>query len=201
MLSQLTDASRNRELINEQVIVDRVRSKMTYANMTPEQRDQRRKRQRLYNQVQSRKEAMKAAKKRSREVWRHTLNSESIAMENPLFSPTVEWPNTNSSMSAHGPTVSPSDWAIPESTATPICFPQAPEETNEDDDGCTDISPGHMTHRQNIPSGQRHALLTRRNNVFERLIGRNTGKSNKGEDHAEDNTPLPEATVTNNGKQ
>ena len=41
MLSQLTDASRNRELINEQVIVDRVRSKMTYTNMTPEQRDQR----------------------------------------------------------------------------------------------------------------------------------------------------------------
>jgi len=57
-------------------------------------------------------------------------------MENPLFNPTMEWPTANS----------PSDWAIPESTTTPICFPQAPEETNEDDDEHSDISPGHMTH-------------------------------------------------------
>jgi hypothetical protein len=201
MRSQCIDASFKRELTNEQVMAHRARCRMQHANKTPEQRDQRRKRQRLYNQVPSRKEAMKVAKKRSREVRTHTLNNESIAMENPLFNPIMEWPTANSSMPAHGPTVSPSDWAIPESATTPICFPQAPDETNEDDDGRSDISPGHMTHRQNIPCGQRHALLTRRNNVFERLIGQNTGKTNKeGEDNVEENTPLPQSTVTNNGK-
>ena len=84
MQSQCTDASRKRELTNEQVMTDRARCRMTYANMTPEQREQRRKRQRLYNQAPSRKEAMKVTTNHSREVRRHTLNSESIAMKNPL---------------------------------------------------------------------------------------------------------------------
>jgi hypothetical protein len=123
-------------------------------------------------------------------------------MENPLFNPTMEWRTTNSYV-PHGPTVSPSDWAIRESTTTPVFFPQATEETNEEDeDGCSDISSSHMTHRQNVPSRQRHALLSHRNTVFERHIGRNTGVSiNDGEDHADESTPLPQSIVTNNGKQ
>jgi hypothetical protein len=147
---------------------------------------------------------MKAAKKRSREVKKQTLNSESIAMENPLFNPTMEWPTANSS-GPHEPTISPSDWAIPESSATPIRFPKATEEANDDDDECGDILSAHMTHRQNVPSGQRHALLARCNTVFERRIGRNTGLANNDDecmtrDHADENTPLPRSTMTNNGK-
>jgi hypothetical protein len=179
---------------------------MQHANKTPEQRDQRRKRQRLYNQAPTRKEAMKAAKKRSREVKKQTLNSESIAMENPLFNPMMEWPTANS-YGPHGPTISPSDWAIPESSATPIRFLEAIEETNDDDDDdeCGDILSAHMTHRQNVPSGQRHALLAHRNTVFERRIGRNIGLANNDDecmtrDHADENTPLPRSTVTDNGK-
>ena len=144
MQSQCTDASRKRELTNEQVMAHRARCRMQHANKTPEQQDQRRKRQRLYNQAPSRKEAMKAAKKCSREVKKHTLNSESIAMENPLFNPTMEWPTANSS-GPHGPTISPNDWAILESSATPIRFPEATEETNDDDDVCDDILSAHMT--------------------------------------------------------
>ena len=87
---------------------------------------------------------------------RHTLNSESIAMENPLFNPKMVWPTANSS-GPHGPAVSPSDCVILESNATPICFPQATEEINDDDE-CGDILLAHMTHRQNVPSEQRHAL-------------------------------------------
>jgi len=101
--------------------------------MTPEQREQRRKRQRLYNKTPSRREAMKVTTNCSREVQKHTLNSESIAMENRLFNPKMEWPNANSS-GPHGPIISPSDWVIPESSTTPICFPQATEETNDDDE-------------------------------------------------------------------
>jgi hypothetical protein len=169
--------------------------------MAPEQREQRRRRQRLYNKTPSRKEAMKVTTNRSREVKKHTLNSESITMENPLFNPKMVWPTANSS-GPHGPTVSPRDWVIPESTATPICFPQATEETNDDDDdGCSDILLGHTTHRQNVPFGQRHILLAHHNTMFERRIGRNIGVSNNdGEDHADENMPLPQSTVTNNGK-
>jgi hypothetical protein len=98
------------------------RSRMTYANMAPEQREQRRRRQRLYNKTLSHKEAMKVTTNRSREVKKHTLNSESIAMENPLFNPKMVWPTANSS-GPQGPTVSLDDWVIPESTATPIRFP------------------------------------------------------------------------------
>ena len=112
-------------------MADRARKRMTYANMTPEQRDQRRRRQRLYNKTPSRKEAMKVTTNRSREVKKHTLNSESIAMENPLFNPKIVWPTANS-FGPHGPTVSPSNFVIPESSATPICFPQATEEINDD---------------------------------------------------------------------
>ena len=58
------------------------------------------------------------------------------------------------------------------------------------------MTPGHMTHRQNVPSGQRHALLACRNTVFEHCIVRNTGLANNDDecitrDHADENTPLP----------
>ena len=89
-------------------MADHARKRMTYANMTPEQREQRRRRQRLYNKTPSRKEAMKVTTNRTKEVKKHTLNSESIAMENPLFNPKMVWPTVNSSR-PHAPTVSPSD--------------------------------------------------------------------------------------------
>ena len=54
----------------------------------------------------------------------------------------MEWPNANSS-GPHGPIVSPSDYVILESSATPICFPQATEEINDDDE-CGDILSAHM---------------------------------------------------------
>ena len=43
-------------------MADRARKRMTCANMTPEQWEQRRRRPRLYNKTPSRKEAMKVAK-------------------------------------------------------------------------------------------------------------------------------------------
>ena len=201
MQSKRINASRKRQLTNDQIVANRARKRMTYANMTPAQWEQRKNQQRIYNQTPSRKEAMKATTNLGREVRRHTLNSESIAMENPLFNPTMEWPTT-SSPGPQGPTVCPSDWAIPECSATPISFPpQATEDTHDDEDECGDIRSGHTTHRQNVPSGQRHVLLAHRNTMFERRIGRNTGVSNNdGEDHADENTPLPQSTMTNIGK-
>jgi hypothetical protein len=62
-----------------------------------------------------------------------------------------------------------------------------------------------MTHRRCVPSRAGHAFLTYRNTPFECCIGGNTAvipNDNEcmDEDHANDNTPLPESTVTNNGK-
>jgi len=124
-------------------------------------------------------------------------------MENPLFIPELVWPTAGAS-GAHGTMTKSSDWIIPESTsATPLYIPPPHEEV--DDEGCDELLPSHMTHRSHVSSGQRHALLTRRNTMFERRIGSNTKVSNKdGDRMAEDrvvaNTPLPQSVVTNNGK-
>jgi hypothetical protein len=123
-------------------------------------------------------------------------------MENPLFIPELVWPSAGASGS-HGSTVKSSDWVIPDSSATHLYISPPHEEV--DDEGCDELLPSHMTHRSHVPSGQRHALLTCRNTVFERRIGSNTRASNKDgdcmtKDQVDANTPLPQSAVTNNGK-
>lgn len=145
-----------------------------YKNMTPEQREARRERQRLYNSKPKRKKALIISNKKIKEMRKHTLHTESIAMENPLY--------------------------IPESSSKPSHISIPNEEVG--DDGSDDILP---THRAHVSSGQRHALLTRRNTMFERRIGSNTKASNNDgdymvEDRVDVNTPLPQSLVTNNGK-
>ena len=116
-------------------------------------------------------------------------------MENPLFIPDLVWPAAGQSR-AHGSTVKSSDWVIPKSSATPIYIPPPHEEA--DDEGCDELLPGHMTQRSHVPSGQRRALLTRRNTMFERCIGLNTRAPNKdgdcmAEDRVDVNTHLPQS--------
>jgi hypothetical protein len=91
----------------------------------------------------------------------------------------------------------------------PLYIPPHREEANDegcaDDEGCDELLSGHVTQRSHVPSGQRHALLTRRNTMFERRIGSNTRASNKdgdcmAEDRVDANTPLPQSAVTNDGK-
>ena len=122
-------------------------------------------------------------------------------MENPLFVPELVWPTVGASR-AHVSMVKSSDWVILESSATPLYIPPPHEEV--DDEGCDELFSNHMTKRSHVPSRQRHALLTRRNTMFERRIGSNTRASNKdGDCMAEDqvgaNTPLPQSVMTNKG--
>ena len=98
----------------------------------------------------------------------------------------------------------PSDWGIPESNATQIYIPLADEDMEEG--GCRDILSGHMAHRHNVPSRQRHALLNHRNKLFERCISGKMRVANDedecmDEDHTDDNRPLPQSTVNKNGKK
>jgi len=58
-----------------------------YKNMTPDQRQARSERQRLHNSEPKRKEALKIADNKFREMRKHTLHPESITMENPLYIP------------------------------------------------------------------------------------------------------------------
>ena len=169
--------------------------------MTPDQRQARHERQRLHNSEPKRKGTLKIADNKFREMWKHTLHPESIAMENPLYIPEPVWLTAGAS-GAHGSTVKFSDWFIPESSATPLYWCPPHEEAN--DEGCDELLSGHMTQRSHVPFGQRHALLTRHNTMFEHYIGSNTRASNKdGDCMAEDrvgaNTPLTQSVVTNNG--
>jgi hypothetical protein len=194
-------ASRKRELTEEQLMAHRARNRASYANMTPERRQKRRERQRLDNKAPMRKEAMKVNKQRSREVQKATLNKESITMENPMYIPEVVWPIMEA-LGSHGNMPRPSDWTNLESNATPLYTPPTDADM---EDGCGDILPGHMTHRHCVPSGQRHAMLNHRNKQFERRISGKMRASNDEDecmdkDHTDDNTPLTESAVTNNGK-
>ena len=170
--------------------------------MAPKEREARRE-QRLSYRTTGRKEAIIAGVKRRRELQKHTLHHESIAMENPLFIPELVWPTVDA-FGAHGTMTKSSDWIIPESSsATPLYIPPPHEEVS--DEGCDELLPNHMTHRSHVTYGQRHALLTRRNTRFEHRIGSNTRTSHKdgdcmAEDQVDVNMPLPQSAVTNNGK-
>ena len=123
-------------------------------------------------------------------------------MENPFFIPELVWPTTGAS-GAHGTMTKSSDWIIPESSsATPLYIPPPHEEV--DDEGCDELLPSHMTHRSHVTCGQRHALLTRRNMMFERRISSNTRTSHKdgdcmANDRVDVSMPLPRSAMTNNG--
>jgi hypothetical protein len=172
-----------------------------YKNMTPEQREARRERQRLHNTKPKRKEAMKLSQKNSKSrgstPYTQTLSPWS------LFSPMLVWPTTNAS-GTPGSTAKSSDWVILESSNTrPLYIPPPHEEP--DDEGYDESLSGHMTQRSHVSFGQRHDLLTRHNTTFECRISLNRRASNKegdcmAGDRVDINTPLPQSAVTNNGK-
>jgi hypothetical protein len=90
---------------------------------------------------------LKIYDKKFKEMWKHTLHPESIAMENPLYIPKVVWPTVGAS-GAHGSTMSPSDWVILEPSSKPSHIFIPNEEVG--DDGSDDILP---THRAHVSSG------------------------------------------------
>jgi hypothetical protein len=65
--------------------------------MAPKERHARREQHRLSYRATGRKEAIIAGVKKRRELQKHTLHHESIAMENPLFIPKLVWPTVGAS--------------------------------------------------------------------------------------------------------
>ena len=131
-------------------------SRKWYANLTLEEKTARLERQREKSKTPAQKESLRNTQRQHRDVQKHTLHPESIAMENPLFTPDLVWPTTGAS-GAHGTTTKSSDWVISESSATPLYIPPSNEEVN--DEGCDELLTCHMTHRSHVPSGQKTCII------------------------------------------
>ncbi|WVZ79781.1 hypothetical protein U9M48_027319 [Paspalum notatum var. saurae] len=139
-----------------------------YKNLTPDVRESKRARDRLYDKTPKRKETKRDYIRRQRELQANTLNPVSIAMENPKFTPEIVHPNSDAT-ERNGSPVSWRDLVIPEISGTPF-FP-APTQTEEV--GSPDRCTVPVRHKRHVPSGERQSLLARRNQQFEATIVRN----------------------------
>jgi hypothetical protein len=139
-----------------------------YKNMTPVERESRRVRLRLYNKTPRRKDANKECSRKRRALQGDTLNQESIAMEDPVYTPEVVRPTTYG-IEPYGSSVTTCDWVIPEFAVTPFL----PTSTQTKDVGSLDMSTEPLRRRHHVLSGTRPATLGRRNQQFEASIARN----------------------------
>ncbi|WVZ94394.1 hypothetical protein U9M48_040292 [Paspalum notatum var. saurae] len=139
-----------------------------YKNETPDKRESKRECLRLYNKTPKRKEAKKDNIRRWRELQANTLNPESIAMEDPTFTPELVFPTTDA-VEHDGSPLSAREWVIPEIVGTPFM----PASTHTEDASSPEMPTGPLRRNRHVPSGERQALLARRNHQFEEAIARN----------------------------
>jgi len=98
------------------------------------------------------------------------LAQDSIAIENPKFTPELVW----SSADSHPPTVSLSsskDMVISELSATPFVY--ASLQTKDVDMDKMTQSPRRQRHEHHVSSGERQSLISRQNQKFQSAIRRN----------------------------
>ena len=81
-------------------------SRKWYADLTLEEKTARLERQQEKSKTPTRKESLRNAQRRHRDVQKRTLHPESIAMVNPLFTPELVWPTAGAS-GAHETTTNP----------------------------------------------------------------------------------------------
>ncbi|WVZ88243.1 hypothetical protein U9M48_034786 [Paspalum notatum var. saurae] len=146
-----------------------------YKNLTPEERESRREYLRLYDKKLSTKEAKREDNRRRRELRANTLNPESIAIENPTYSPEIVHPNSDATEHDRSP-VSARGRAIPEMSGTPF-FPAS---TQSKEVGSPDRYIGRPRHKRHVPSGERQTLIARRNQQFEASFARNLASPIEG---------------------
>jgi hypothetical protein len=170
-----------------------------YKNMTSVERESRRVRLRLYNKTSRRKDANKECNRKRRALQGDTLNQESIAMEDPVYTPEVVRPTTYG-IEPYGSSVTTCDWVIPEFVMTPF----QPTSTQTKDVGSLDMSTDPLRRRHHVLSETRPATLGRRNQQFEAGIARNVAAvtedtiydAMEGDDWTQ---PHPTAEIHNNG--
>ncbi|AQL05029.1 hypothetical protein ZEAMMB73_Zm00001d046797, partial [Zea mays] len=139
-----------------------------YKNLTPIERESRREHLRLYNKTPKRKDAKTEYGRKRRALQSDTLNQESIAMEDPTYTPEVGRHRTDATQ-PYGSSVTTCDWVIPEFVGTPFL----PTSIQTEDVGSLTMSTEPLSRKHHVLSGARPAILGSRNQQFEAAISRN----------------------------
>ncbi|KAL5648116.1 hypothetical protein ACJX0J_042471, partial [Zea mays] len=156
----------------------RIREQIRFATLTREQRA-------LRNTTPCQKSARENYSRRQQAM----LAQDSIAIENPKFTPELVW----SSADSQPPTVSLSsskDMVISELSATPFVY--ASLQTKDVDMDKMTQSPRRQRHEHHVSSGERQSLISRQNQKFQSTIRRNVGTVTR--DHGmegESTSPCP----------
>jgi hypothetical protein len=124
-------------MLSDQVERKRARDRVRYANMSPKK---------------------KRSKQALKDLKRSSLNKESIAMENPCWTPEpIHAPEAQVSI----PTC---DWHIPDFDGTPIYIQPTSEQMSGE--VTPNVVVSNKSRRKHVTPGERHALLGLRNEAF-----------------------------------
>jgi hypothetical protein len=164
-----------------------------YKNLTPIKREFRRECLRLYNNTPRQKGSKLEYIRKHRALLADTLSQESIAMEDPTYTPEVVHP-TIDAIEPDGSSVTPEF----------VSNPFIPASTQTKDVDSLDMSTEPLRHKHHVPHGERQAILVRRNQQFEASITRNVataieatiGDAGEGDDWTQPHIP---AKINNNG--
>jgi len=151
-----------------------VKSRKT-RTLTDDQRARKNKcRRELYHEKNQSKKQTKASaernrdyKRRLKDFWENNLHPESIAMENPQFTPQFVLPTQGQSK------LSAEDFEI-ELNRPPffVPFPGDQGLDNKEIEKTIELPSSHQPRRHRVPPGERQNHLARRNILFEATIGR-----------------------------
>ncbi|KAM0914333.1 hypothetical protein ACQ4PT_011540 [Festuca glaucescens] len=137
LLARRHVAYQQKKLLADHVEKKRARDRVRYADMSPKK---------------------KRSKQALKDLKRSSLNKESIAMENPCWTPEpVHTPEPQVSI----PTC---DWHIPDFDGTPIYIQPTSEQMSGEVTPNVDVS--NKSRRKHVTPGERHALLGLRNEAF-----------------------------------
>ncbi|XP_021320662.1 uncharacterized protein LOC8073270 isoform X2 [Sorghum bicolor] len=138
-----------------------------------------------------RKESKKYYNRMVRENRANNLHPDSIAMESPHFNSQIIFP-----VSPQSPEASLDDMEIPEFGGTPVHI--APTVVQNPEVQTPELVAAQTIHRHRVTTGERNALLSRRNRVFEANIGRSARGSADGKCNDSNGLTQP-SVVCNDG--
>ena len=143
--------------------------------LDPKERKRIRERARCATQTKEQRTLrnMKPCQKSARENYRirqqDMLSQDSIAIENPNFTPELVWSSTDA-QAPTGSLFSSEHMAIPELIPTP--FVPTPLVTEDVETNNLTTSPRRKGHKRHVSYGERQIRVSRQNQEFQSVIGR-----------------------------
>lgn len=162
----------------------------TYHAKTPAEMSSRSEGRKVTNRTPSSVEGKRSYKKRMKEFRANNLHPESIAMLNPTWTPQLVSPQVD------GDTRRACDLTIPEYNGSPV-YVQSSSEPDLEDETYIECTDNNTLKRRAVTHGERHALITRRNQCFENTIGRSRRSV---EEDVDEPTSITESANVENGK-